>query len=331
MPDLKEEIKNLFCKEIDRIENDTVFLSKDMLEFKLNGIIENVLDRINFNKTVDMPYRQTSNENIYDDDFNIEADTYSEYDFNEYRFAKNNIVSKSQPEARKFTIPANFSLSEDMIYFAKAKTMPENEITLSFDKFKAHYESTKAQFADWEAVWKKWVLNHNEFRNHLPRKAMNPEYLLTGKHRDIAKKYINPNDIEEIFESFKSYYIAKGIMAADWNSEWENWCKKSKQFEKNNQKTKASQEKQDYKWNFKKAKEVSDKIKEWLEFEKGIDWLEDFYLQDIPIPGIGWQEVQHPDFNKEEILLYKIDSPNGKFMLQHKSEDIIDAEVLEND
>jgi hypothetical protein len=39
----------------------------------------------------------------------------------------------------------------------------------------------------------------------------------------------------------------------------------------------------------------------------------------------------HPDFNKEEILLFKIDSTDGSFMLEHKSDDIIDAEVLEND
>ena len=39
----------------------------------------------------------------------------------------------------------------------------------------------------------------------------------------------------------------------------------------------------------------------------------------------------HPDFNKEEILLYKIDSSDGQFMLNHKSEEILEIEVLEND
>ena len=39
----------------------------------------------------------------------------------------------------------------------------------------------------------------------------------------------------------------------------------------------------------------------------------------------------HPDFNKEEILLFKIDSVDGNYMLQYQSDEIIDAEVLEND
>jgi hypothetical protein len=95
--------------------------------------------------------------------------------------------------------------------------------------------------------------------------------------------------------------------------------------------TTQNKEKDYYKWDFRKAKEVSDKIKNWLRFDKKINWIDDYYWKDIPIPGIRWQKVMHPNFNKEEIILFKINSNDGSFILQHKSNDIIDAEVLKND
>ena len=39
----------------------------------------------------------------------------------------------------------------------------------------------------------------------------------------------------------------------------------------------------------------------------------------------------HPDFNREEILLFKIDSQNGQYMLKNTNDDIIEAEVQEHD
>ena len=82
------------------------------------------------------------------------------------------------------------------------------------------------------------------------------------------------------------------------------------------EKSQEQQEKSDYKWNFKKAKHISDKLKDWLEFDLGLDWKEKYYWKDIyefeikarnGILKIGWKKMPHPDFNKDEILLFKID------------------------
>ncbi len=91
-----------------------------------------------------------------------------------------------------------------------------------------------------------------------------------------------------------------------------------------------SQEKENHKFEFKKAKVISDKIKDYLDFEKGIDWLNDYYWKDKPLEGIGWQKVLHPHLGKEEILLYKIESDYGNIMIQHKTDDVLDIEVIES-
>lgn len=99
---------------------------------------------------------------------------------------------------------------------------------------------------------------------------------------------------------------------------WKQWCS---QYQYQVHRSKQTDEKKNYRWDFKKAKDGSDRIKDWLEFEKGINWLDDFYLKDIPIQGIGWQEVQHPDFNKKEILLFRIEN-------QKHIDDIEDCEIF---
>ena len=214
-----------------------------------------------------------------------------------------------------------------MRIFAKSKFI--QNVDDIFEDFKLYYQSKGILNSDWEAVWKRWVLNQNKYKTHLIKTVIDEDMILNTPMLKFAQKYIDKNNIELEFVKFKNHYTASGDIKVSWVKMWENWCIKHKEF-KPKENTKAK-EKADYRWDFRKAKEVSDRIKDWLEFDKKINWLDDFYWKNIPIPGIGWQKVIHPDFNKEEILLYKIDSTDGSFMVEHKTDDIIDAEVLEND
>jgi len=321
MENLKSQIISIFNTRITNLKLDQNNLNKELLELKLNSIIEEIIDRVEIKQTISIPLSQTSNNNI-----NISIDSGKLDDVNiKNDFVNNTIVPTKQKETT--TIPDDFELSYDMAQFAKSKFIQNPEDV--FEDFKYYYQSKGILNNDWVSVWKRWVLKQNKYKSHLIKTVIDEDMELTPSMIDFAKKYIDPDNIEIEFTKFKNHYSASGDIKASWEKMWENWAIKYKQFKpKHNSR---QEQKNNYRWDFKKAKEVSDRIKDWLEFEKGIDWLNEFYLKDIPIPGIGWQEVQHPDFNKEEILLYKINSENGEFMLQHKSDDIIDAEVLEND
>lgn len=328
MPDLKEEIKKLFCKEIDRIEDGNIFTSKELLELKLNGITENILNRLDLNIPC-VPLSQTSNDNLYGEDMELPSCKQGDVELPSDNSYFNSKLSCT-PKKEESTIPLDFELNFEMRNYATKNFIPKEFVERVFEDFKLYYQSKATLNSDWEAVWKRWVLNNNKYKSHLIKTTIDENMVLSTSMKRFAQKYIPEENLDTEFLKFKNHYTASGDLKVSWEKVWENWCIQYKSFKPKEQ-TKQAKEKADYKWNFKKAKEVSDRIKDWLEFEKGINWLEDFYLQDKPIPGIGWQEVQHPDFNKEEILLYKIDSPNGQFMLSHKSEEIIDAEVLEND
>ena len=79
---------------------------------------------------------------------------------------------------------------------------------------------------------------------------------------------------------------------------------------------------------------MSDKLKDWLEFVKGVRWLEDYYLEDKPLPvGILVKKVIDPDFNREEILLYtekkqKNHQENKLYIENLAKENIIDVEEV---
>ncbi len=324
MNNLKSEIKNIFCNKVDLLDI-SLLNSKDILELKLNTIIENIINDIEDDQMVSVPLAKTTNDNIYIDSFNLESGKSDDVDLsNNYDSYKpkqsitNNIVS---------TIPLNLTLNYEMRQFAKSKFITDPEDV--FSNFKLYYQSKGILNSDWDAVWKRWVLKQNQFKTHLIKTVIDEDMLLNKNMRKVATKYINKDNVDLEFLKFKNHYMASGDIKVSWEKMWENWSIKYKEFKPvHNSKT---QEKQNYRWDFRKAKEVSDRIKDWLEFEKNINWLDDFYWKDIPIPGIGWQKVLHPDFNKEEILLYKIDSVDGNFMLDHKTDDIIDAEVLESD
>ena len=323
MDKLKQELRDIFIKELDQTDLNSFILTKDTLEVKLNSIIENILNKITIPKPQQINITQTSNDNIFDTTY-IDAGKSSEIDLSN----KNYVIKPIDTEQSATTIPNNFSLTYDMREFAKSKFLIN--IDEVFEDFKLYYQSKGTLNKDWEAVWKRWVLNNNKYKSHLIKTAMQENMVFNDSMQRIAKNYISNNKINEEFTKFKNHYLSTGDLKVSWEKVWENWCINQKNFKPKEQ-TNTQKEKQNYKWNFKKAKEVSDRIKDWLEFEKNIDWLNDFYLKDIPIPGIGWQEVIHPDFNKEEILLFKIDSNDGQFMLEHSSEDILEVEVLEND
>jgi hypothetical protein len=148
---------------------------------------------------------------------------------------------------------------------------------------------------------------------------------------NIAQK-ANIEDIDFEFKKFENKDFNKNIK----NKEelivrWEQWVKKYIEYaskketnrlsriKKQKSNTNGSQEQKDYRWEFRKAKNISDKLKDWLLFDLKLDWKEKYYWKNIKVfeiktnQGIlklGWEEKMHPDFNKEEILLYRIEDKN---------------------
>ncbi len=324
MDEIKKELSSRFSKALEDLD-----LRKDnhLLELEFHSISEKLFEFIKRKKEQNsIPLRQTTNDNICTSEFDLCSGKSNDVIIND--LPKNTPTPKKAP-TEQTTIPSNFALTYEMKQFAKSKFVQNVEEV--FENFKLYYQSKGIMNSDWEAAWKKWVLNNNKYKNHLIKTTIDEDMQLTKELQTIAKKYLSKDLIELEFTKFKNHYISNGDLKVSWERVWENWCINSKQFTKQQPTSPALQEKQQYKWNFKKAKDTSDKIKDWLEFEKGINWLDDYYWKGIAIPGIGWQKVVHPDFNKEEILLYKIDSSDGNFMLSHKTNDVIDAEVLEND
>lgn len=235
------------------------------------------------------------------------------------------------------TIPKNFMLTEEMKQFAKLKFVKNIEDV--FEEFTFYYQGKGNCNKDWEAVWKKWVLSNSKFTNHLPRTPLDHDIVLSQTMQSIAKKYLKEEAIELEFTKFKNYYISTGDLKSSWVKVWENWCIKHKEFQPKVLKEQSSKQKEkaDYKWDFRKVKDTSDKIKNWLEFDAKIDWMTDYYWKNIQRFTIktkssslqlGWKKMPHPDFNKDEILLFRIDTNEAKYLLE---ENIDTVEVIEND
>ncbi len=322
MDKLKEDILNIFTKELSQSDFNSFILSNSTLEFKLNDIVSSILQKIDLDQYLTSLQTENSNqtdENIFDA-VELPSDKSSEIDLGSYY--EDDYIPQQKQNGK---IPSNFQLTYDMREYAKLKYI--TDIDNVFEEFKLHYKSEGTIKDDWEATWQLWVQRQPKFNTHIKKYPLDPEMKLTDDMIKFAKKYIDKDNIDIEFTKFKNHYISSGVEKVSWEKVWENWCLNHKSFKPKEQ-TKEQKEKQTYKWNFKKAQEVSNKIKDWLEFEKNINWLEDYYLKDIPIPGIGWHEVMHPDFNKEEILLFKINSEDGKFILKQNDPNIIDTEVL---
>jgi hypothetical protein len=324
MDQLKQQLEEKFSRSLHKLD-----LTKEnfQLSLELHNIAEELFEYIKLKKEQQyVPLKQTTNDNICFSEFDMDCGK-------SYDTLLDDTPNTSLPKTKKqapntqTTIPDNFSLTYEMKQFAKSKFI--HNVEEVFENFKLYYQSKGILNSDWEAVWKKWVLNNNKYKNHLVKTTIDENMQLDKALIKIATQYLDKELIQTEFIKFKNHYISNGDLKVCWDRVWENWCINAKQF--NKQTPNAVKEKQQYKWDFKKAKDTSDKIKDWLEFEKGINWLDDYYWKGKTIPGIGWQKVVHPDFDKEEILLYKIDSDNGNYMLHHKTEDVIEVQVLEND
>ncbi|MEA3289551.1 MAG: hypothetical protein U9Q04_05130, partial [Campylobacterota bacterium] len=151
----------------------------------------------------------------------------------------------------------------------------------------------------------------------------------------VAAKHIeNKDEIRECFDQFYLHHESKGTLMSDWSKGFELWCSRWESF-KPKQATKSSQEKADYKWEFKKLQQTSDSIKDKLRFVLNINWIEEYYMKDKPIVldngnQIRWVDMMHPDFNKKEIILYKVGSSEENILsLPEIEENIIDIEVIQ--
>ena len=145
----------------------------------------------------------------------------------------------------------------------------------------------------------------------------------------FAKFKFDLKEFETEFENFKLYN--QNNMEKITIDNFTKWCMQLKRKQTEVQ-IKANNDKKSYKWEFKKAQAVSNKIKDWLMFDLGISYISEFITKGIfefEISGIkiGARRVMHPDFNKEEIILFKIDDEAGQYLLKYDSDEVIDVEV----
>ncbi|MDC0932435.1 hypothetical protein OAR97_01175 [Arcobacteraceae bacterium] len=342
MEDLKSQIIDKFTKEINSLDLSS---NETILTLKYNAIVENILNTIIVKKEkINIPFHQTTNDNnlehTFDNTFGLcagkSADTVLSSNTTP-RLSSNTQRMDSQTK-ESTTIPNNFSLTYEMKQFAQSKFLQNIEDI--FEDFKLYYQSKSTTNTDWEPVWKRWVLNQNKYKKHLVKTTIDENISLDNDMMITAKKHIDKENITLEFTKFRNHYIANGDLKVSWGNVWENWCINHKQFKPKvpREQTAKQKEKADYKWDFRKAKDISDKIKDWLEFDAKINWMEEYYWKDIRqfeiktndgILKLAWTKMPHPDFNKDEILLFKVDTDEAKYLLNNENIDTV--EVIEND
>jgi len=338
MEDLKSQIIEKFTDEIKALD---LSMDESKLTLKCNTLMENLLNTILIKREqINVPLSQTSNNNDFNLDFNnnLCAGKSSDTVLNDNPYGQT-LVEEIHQTNESTTIPSNFSLTYEMKAFAKSKFV--HNIDDVFEDFKLYYQSKSTLNSDWEAVWKRWVLNRNKYKNHLIKTTLDENTTLSNEMLQIAKSYIK--DTEQIkleFIKYKNHYVGNGDLKVSWNKVWENWCINHNQYKPKapKEQTSKQKEKADYKWDFRKAKDISDKIKDWLEFDAKINWMEEYYWKDIHQFDIktnngtlklGWVKMPHPDFNKDEILLFRVDTNDAKYLLNNGEIDTV--EVIEND
>ena len=104
--------------------------------------------------------------------------------------------------------------------FAKSKFIVD--VDEVFEDFKLFYLSKGTLNNNWEAVWKRWVLNQNRFKNHIIKTTIPEDMTLNQNLKQIAKKYIKSEDLELEFTKFKNHYLANGDLKVSWEKVWEN-------------------------------------------------------------------------------------------------------------
>lgn len=340
MEDLKSKITQRFANEINALD---LSLDETTLRLKYNTIVDNIFNTIMIKRDkIDIPLYKTSNQNnlepTFENTFGLcsgkSSDTVLGNDIYSSRSLQKSDTTKPQEATM---IPNNFSLTYEMKQFAQSKFL--RNIDDVFEDFKLYYQSKSTINTDWEAVWKRWVLNQNKYKNHLIKTTIDENIILDVDMKQTAKKYMHKEHIELEFIKFKNHYISNGDLKVSWSKVWENWCINHKKFTPKapREQTVKQKEKADYKWDFRKAKDLSDKIKDWLEFDAKINWMEEYYWKDIHQFNIktndgtlklAWKKMPHPDFNKDEILLFRVDTQEAKYILD---ENIDTVEVIDND
>jgi len=170
------------------------------------------------------------------------------------------------------------------------------------------------------------ILEHKAEENELRNEVIKD----FEKFKEMFVMYkFDLDDFEIEFESFKIFNDNKIDKVTLIN--FDKWCmQKRRKLVEKEEKNSVKNEQKEYRWNFRKAKDISDKLKKYLKFELGINYL-DYYWEDtrpFTVKGISydWRDVMHPDFNKNEILLFIVDEKdeNSKYLLNYE-EDIIDV------
>jgi len=182
--------------------------------------------------------------------------------------------------------------------------------------------------------WIEFTIETNE-KNILEHKAeenelKNEEIKDFEKFKEMFVMYkFNLDEFDNEFTSFKIFNDNKIDRVTLIN--FDKWCmqKRRKVLEKE-QKNKGREEQRAYRWDFRKAKNISDNIKKYLKFDLAIDYMQYYWEDKLPFTiedkTYDIKEVMHPDFNKNEYLIFVVDEKdeNSKYLLNYE-EDIIDV------
>lgn len=71
---------------------------------------------------------------------------------------------RERPRKRGTTLPDGFTVSSELIAWAKAKGLTERQISEETEKFCDHHRSKGSVFRDWDAAWRTWIRKHLEWR-----------------------------------------------------------------------------------------------------------------------------------------------------------------------
>lgn len=70
---------------------------------------------------------------------------------------------KRVQRAPETPLPADFEVFSEMADWAKGKGLIDSQIDAETERFIAHHQSKGTRFSDWEAAWRKWILNAIRF------------------------------------------------------------------------------------------------------------------------------------------------------------------------
>ena len=212
----------------------------------------------------------------------------------------------------------------------RALEKAKNEINRNSDIF-INFEAIRRSRA---IYWIEFTIEKNE-KNILEHKMeenelKNEEIKDFEKFKEMFVMYkFDLDDFDAEFESFKIFNDNKIDRVTLIN--FDKWCmqKRRKVLEKE-QKNKGREEQRAYRWDFRKAKNISDNIKKYLKFDLAIDYMQYYWEDKLPFTiedkTYDIKEVMHPDFNKNEYLIFVVDEKdeNSKYLLNYE-EDIIDV------